>query len=258
MLDWFFANMEKSLLFVGSRRTSEFSMEGITRRNRLVGSVEYIYETNHFLPVYETYQYGQLPVYRMRSHCWISDGTFGDSGRGMQLIHMYDEIEKGTKWITIKLVHKSDADWIREYRSTVDPAKTLAHNEYEAGRFKDFLPEIYRLWKDIPNPSQNVSFDTRTKQNPDGTWSHICDNKPPVSTSVNLRAKQQPQVCARTPGRRFFTKFHLQIFFPLIFLIFLTLSYFFAVAKYNNIPGKRYIYGWYIYNDARPYHSQAN
>ncbi len=184
MLDWFFANMEKAYYLWAPGEHLSFQWKVSPAEIGYEGSVEYIYETNHFLPVYmKRISMDNYPFTECASHCWISDGTFGDSGRGMRLIHMYDEIEGGTKWITIKLVHKSDADWIREYRSKADPAKTLAHNEYEAGRFKDFLPEIYRLWKDIPNPSQNVSFDLRTKQNPDGTWSHICDNKPPVSTS---------------------------------------------------------------------------
>ena len=53
------------------------------------------------------------------------------------------------------------------------------HALYESARFKEFLPQMYALWKNHPDPYQNVHFDLRVKQNPDGTWSHICDNLPP-------------------------------------------------------------------------------
>ena len=180
MLDWFWANLEKVYYLWAPGEHLGFDWEVPPNQVGYEGSVEHIYETNHFLPVHmKRICMENYPFTECAEHCWISDGTFGDSGHGMRLIHMYEAMEGGTRWITIKLVHKDDAAWIREYRAKADPAKTLEHNEYEAGRFKDFLPQMYRLWKDIPNPAQNVSFDLRTKQNPDGTWAHVCANKPP-------------------------------------------------------------------------------
>ena len=158
MLDWFWANLEKVYYLWAPGEHLGFDWEIPPNQVGYEGSVEHIYETNHFLPVHmKRISMENYPFTECAEHCWISDGTFGDSGHGMRLIHMYEAMEGGTRWIT----------------------KTLEHNEYEAGRFKDFLPQMYRLWKDIPNPAQNVSFDLRTKQNPDGTWAHVCANKPP-------------------------------------------------------------------------------
>ena len=52
------------------------------------------------------------------------------------------------------------------------------HALYESARFQAFLPQMYSIWKDHPDPYQNVHFDLRVQKNPDGTWSHICDNLP--------------------------------------------------------------------------------
>ena len=180
MLDWFWANMEKVYYLWAPGEHLGFEWEVAPNEVGYEGSIEYMHETNHFLPVHmKRISMDNYPFTECADHCWISDGIFGDTGHGMRLIHMYDAVEGGTRWITIKLVHKDDAAWIREYRSKADPAKTTEHNEYEAGRFKDFIPAAYELWKNHPNPYQSMTYDLRTKQNPDGTWAHVCANKAP-------------------------------------------------------------------------------
>lgn len=180
MLDWFWANMEKVYYLWAPGEHLTFDWEVAPVEVGYEGSCEHVYETNHFLDVHmKRLNMDNYPFTECAEHCWMADGTFGDSPHGMRLIHMYEAVEGGTKWITIKLVHKDDADWIREYRAKADPVKTVEHNEYEAGRFKDFLPTAYDMWKNHPNPYQSPNYDLRTKQNPDGTWSHICENKAP-------------------------------------------------------------------------------
>ena len=53
------------------------------------------------------------------------------------------------------------------------------HALYESARFKEFLPQMYSIWKDHPTPTRTSTLTCGVKQNPDGTWSHICDNLPP-------------------------------------------------------------------------------
>lgn len=182
MIDWFFANMEKAYYLWAPGEHLGFQWEAAPNEVGYEGSTEYIFETNHFLPVHmKRIGMENYPFTECAQHCWIADGTFGDTGYGMRLIHMYEQMEGSTKWITIKLAKKSELAWIQNYRSKADPKKTLEHNEYEAGRFRDFLPAIYDLWKDHPNPYQNITFDLRTCKNSDGTWSHVSDNKPIIS-----------------------------------------------------------------------------
>ena len=56
---------------------------------------------------------------------------------------------------------------------------TASHMEYESGRLNAFLPQLYDLWKDHPDPWQNIHFDLTTVQNPDGTWAHKYPNRAP-------------------------------------------------------------------------------
>lgn len=190
MLDWFWANLEKVYYLWAPGEHLSFQWEKAPNEVGYEGSIEFLYETNHLYPVrMKRISMDNYPFTECLEHCWISDGMFGGTEYGMRLIHMYEDMDGGVQWTTIKLVHESQAEWIRNYRKDADPVKTKNHNEYEAGRFKDFLPQIYALWKGHPDPCQNVHFDLRTRKNKDGSWSHISQNLPPER--VRSGKKQQ-------------------------------------------------------------------
>ncbi|MBT8342929.1 MAG: hypothetical protein HKP58_09050 [Desulfatitalea sp.] len=52
------------------------------------------------------------------------------------------------------------------------------HPEYEAARWTVFLPQLYDLWKDHPDPTQNVTCDLRVRKNAQGKWEYIAKNGP--------------------------------------------------------------------------------
>lgn len=53
---------------------------------------------------------------------------------------------------------------------------TTASTRRPAGRV--FLPKLYELWKDHPDPSQSVPCDLRVTERPDGTLEYIGENGP--------------------------------------------------------------------------------
>ena len=54
----------------------------------------------------------------------------------------------------------------------------LQHPEYEAARFPKFLPQLYNVWKDHPDPSQNVMFNLSVKKVGDYKWEYVYENGP--------------------------------------------------------------------------------
>ena len=58
------------------------------------------------------------------------------------------------------------------------PPSATDHGEYEASRWPVFLPKLYELWKDHPDPSQSVPCDLRVKEGADGTLTYCCENGP--------------------------------------------------------------------------------
>ncbi len=53
-----------------------------------------------------------------------------------------------------------------------------AHGIYEIARFSQFLPELYRLWKVVPDPGSNVPNDLRVGKNENGEWIYLNPYKP--------------------------------------------------------------------------------
>lgn len=54
----------------------------------------------------------------------------------------------------------------------------LQHPEYEAARFPQFLPKLYEVWKDHPDPSQNIRWDLSVRKVGDYRWEYVYENGP--------------------------------------------------------------------------------
>ena len=50
------------------------------------------------------------------------------------------------------------------------PNYATDHEDYEASQWPVFLPSLYALWKDHPDPSQNVFFDLEVEKGEDGRY----------------------------------------------------------------------------------------
>lgn len=180
MLDWFWANMEKCYFLWAPGVHAGFAWDPSPAEVGYVGSSELIYEFDLETPGRMTRQSMEnYPFTECYDHCWLSNRPFRGGGENdrMWLIHMYRPIEKGTEWVTARFIKRP---FLEAFLQGMQDVKCPPdHAQYESARFKEFLPQMYSIWKDHPDPYQNVHFDLRVKQNPDGTWAHICDNLPP-------------------------------------------------------------------------------
>lgn len=145
-----------------------------------MGSSEVIYEFDLETPGRMTRQsMDNYPFTECYDHCWLSNRPFRGGGKDdrMWLIHMYRPIENGSEWVTARFIKKELKEaFIRGMEEVKCPPD---HALYESARFKEFLPQMYSIWKNHPDPYQNVHFDLTVKQKDDGTWAHVCDNLPP-------------------------------------------------------------------------------
>lgn len=65
----------------------------------------------------------------------------------------------------------------------VAPSKT-DHAEYEASRWPEFLPELYNLWKDHPDPCQNYKPNLEVRKTGPETWVYTHANGPIIYEEV--------------------------------------------------------------------------
>lgn len=84
---------------------------------------------------------------------------------GFKLFH------RKTKGISLtkegELLYKEWEELIERFRISIDKVKDFHLNMvYESGRLKDFLPPLYNLWKDLPDPWENVQYDLTTERQP--------------------------------------------------------------------------------------------
>lgn len=183
MIDWFWANMEKCYFLWAPGVHAGFAWDPGPAEVGYVGCRELAYEFDLSKPHNMTFQSMEhYPFTECYDHCWLGNRPFAGGGPDdrMWLINMYKAVEGGTKWATVRFIRRDLVEAFRNGRvndlGIVDPRE---HTDYEAGRFKDFLPQLYALWKDHPDPWQNPHFDLSTKKNEDGSWAHVHDNLPP-------------------------------------------------------------------------------
>lgn len=180
MIDWWWGNMEKGYYLWAPGEHYGFEWVVPPCEAGYEGSVEASYEFDPVYPlVIERESIREYPFTECYSHCWMGKAQMGDALT--HLIHMYKDVEDGIYWRTVQFVTREDAARLPEDFGKSD-GKIQAHMEYESGRFSCFLPQLYELWKDHPDPWQNVRYNLETQKNPDGTWSHKYENRPPQKT----------------------------------------------------------------------------
>ena len=53
------------------------------------------------------------------------------------------------------------------------PNYATDHEDYEASQWPVFLPKLYDLWKDHPDPSQNVKCCLEVRRGADGRYHYV-------------------------------------------------------------------------------------
>ncbi|MBR0373164.1 MAG: hypothetical protein IJH91_01405 [Mogibacterium sp.] len=58
------------------------------------------------------------------------------------------------------------------------PNYATEHEDYEASQWPVFLPKLYDLWKDHPDPSQSVPCNLEVAWGDDGRLCYVHENGP--------------------------------------------------------------------------------
>ena len=177
MIDWWWGNLEKGYLLWAPGEHYGFEWIVPPCEVGYEGSVEASYEFDPVHPMVIT-RIGmqEYPFTECFSHCWIAEGFLGPVKT--MLVHMHEDVPDGIYWRTVQVMTKEMQEQMLRNADKMPDAN--AHTGYESGRLRYFLPALYALWKDHPDPWQNVHFDLTTKKNEDGTWAHKSKNLPPV------------------------------------------------------------------------------
>ena len=194
MMDWFWANMEKCYYLWAPGSHKKFTWVKSPVQYGMEASVHMIAESCapglavfggegveiHRLPFAEFY-----PLTTCLKHA-ICEGVYNDLGELVDsTIHMWEDCEGGCLHITATVANsKASAPpgfiikMLREDPEVkIVPNWATDHEDYEASQWPVFLPKLYELWKNHPDPSQNVHCDLEVVEE-NGKFRYKVENGP--------------------------------------------------------------------------------
>lgn len=189
MLDWWWANMEKGYYLWGPGAHKRFNWVVSPWQGGLLGSSHQIAEV--MVPgrpvmggegiVIQRLGLEYFPFTSSLSHV-IVEGIFNQKNELCDAtIHMWESAPGGVNHYTAAVVNTKATmppDFAMENPDAMPSAEERAyHAEYEASRWPEFLPTLYRLWEGHPDPTQNVHFDLRVAWE-NGQISYVVENGP--------------------------------------------------------------------------------
>ena len=194
MLDWFWANMEKCYYLWAPGSHKRFNWVREPWRYGFARSAHMISES-----VGEGYavfggsgiQINRLgldyfPFTAALDHV-IVEGTFNDLDEFVDMtVHMWDSCPGGCRHITAAVASTTCHEpphFVKEMLAEQPGVELIApsstdHAEYEASRWPAFLPQLYDLWKDHPDPTQSVRCCLEVEQVGPETWRYTHENGP--------------------------------------------------------------------------------
>ncbi len=199
MLDWFWANMEKGYYLWAPGAHKKFTWVKPPAEVGFEQSVHMIAESCaegvpvfggegveiHRLPLTEFFPFTTCLKHVLCEGVFNTNNEFVDS-----TVHMWEDCEGGIYHITATVANSKCQlppqfilDMLEEdpdYRPT--PNWATDHEDYEASQWPIFLPKLYELWKDHPDPSQNVPCNLEAYLGEDGKYHYKAENGPVTLT----------------------------------------------------------------------------
>ncbi len=193
MLDWFWANMEKGYYLWAPGSHKRFSWVREPWEVGFLRSAHMISESvGEGLPVFggsgvqiDRLDLSWFPFRDALEHV-IVEGVFNDPGEFVDMtVHMWQDVPGGSVHMDAAVAAPEISQpprFILEMLAAdpdVKPVPPSAtdHGEYEASRWPVFLPGLYALWKDHPDPTQSVPCDLRVQKTAEG-YAYIAENGP--------------------------------------------------------------------------------
>lgn len=194
MLDWFWANMEKGYYLWAPGSHKRFSWVREPWKYGFENSAHMISESvGENMPVFggNGVQINRLgmdwfPFTWALEHV-ICEGIFNDKGEFVDAtIHMWQAAEGGSIHIDASVANPDLSEpprfileMLQENPAAVPvPPSETDHSDFEASRWPVFLPGLYNLWKEHPDPAQSVPCDLRVRKTGPEQWGYIADNGP--------------------------------------------------------------------------------
>lgn len=199
MIDWFWSNMEKGyyLWAPGSHKRFQWIQEpweyGFTNSKHT--SLETMFDgqtldlkvaagNGYGMLLYNRYDMDWFPFNHCLKHCIVEGQKDENGDTWFLLAHMWEDVEGGS-------IHRmaGATRTLEDARKVLPPEEfppvkgklnTVEHCEYELSWWPKFLPGLYNVWKDHPDPTQNVKFDLSVEKIGDYKWKYINDNTKPV------------------------------------------------------------------------------
>ncbi|MCC8142379.1 MAG: hypothetical protein LIO56_07635 [Lachnospiraceae bacterium] len=181
MVDWWWANLEKGYFLWAPGEHYGFEWI-IPPCDGGYMTVEASYEFDPANPMAVTRRSiaDEYPFAQCYEHVIMS--TFETHPGEMILIHTWQDQDDGILWRDLSLM---EGRWYKEVGNVFAHLPDFpSHMDYESRRLNQFLPQLYDMWKDHPDPWQNMHFDLRVRQREDGTWERISPNLPPSVDDV--------------------------------------------------------------------------
>lgn len=195
MLDWFWANMEKCYYLWAPGSHKRFSWVKTPWEWGMEQSVHRIAEsTAPGLPVFggEGVEIRRLPLasfypFTNALRHVICEGVFNDAGELVDAtIHEWEDSPAGLLHITATVVNtrcSRPPAFVIELLSNHPELKLVPnyatdHEDYEASQWPVFLPRLYELWKDHPDPTQSVRCNLEVGRDAEGRFVYLHENGP--------------------------------------------------------------------------------
>ena len=187
MLDWFWANMEKCYYLWAPGSHKRFNWIRTPYEYGIEGSAHIIAEaTEPGLPVFggEGIVIHRLslaefyPFTTALGHV-ICEGVFNDAGELVDsTIHEWEDVPGGIVHITATVQNTKASmppgfiiDILKKNPDAkIVPNYATDHEDFEASQWPVFLPKLYDLWKDHPDPSQSVRCDLSVIRDKNGIF----------------------------------------------------------------------------------------
>ncbi len=195
MMDWFWANMEKGYYLWAPGSHKRFNWIKSPVEYGMEDSIHMIAETTaKGLPVFggEGVQIHRLhlddfyPCKTALKHV-LCEGVFNDLGEFVDsTIHEWEDVPGGLVHITATVSNTKASmppgfvlKMIEEDPNVkIVPNWATDHEDYEASQWPIFLPKLYELWKNHPDPAQNVQCNLEVALGEDGKYHYIAENGP--------------------------------------------------------------------------------
>jgi hypothetical protein len=159
MIDWWWPNMDKGYILWEPNDHKAFHWIVPPRKDSPIGSIHYVEEILDGKIIKgrlrrESSELSPIPI--IYEHANLAAVLGPDDKIVTYVLHQYEATSYGTRMRSTFYSVDSAATWSRE--------AIIKHNKSEMGRFSDFLPQLYKLWRVVKDPSINRKFSFKVKR----------------------------------------------------------------------------------------------